>query len=231
MSLFVILVAVQNPADIVARIENLYRGQTAHAIARMEIQTEAWHRTLKLEMWSRGRDTARIVVLEPPKERGVTTLQIGDVIWNYIPRLRRRIKITEGMLAESWMGSHFTYDDLVKETRIESLYVFRVLKESEDTLVLEGIPRENAPVVWGKIVYTLLQDRLIPLRVDYYDEEGNLARVMTFSDVRRVKDRWIPFRMRLEPADRDEYTEVVYERLELDVPIPPRMFSPQTLGD
>lgn len=225
------VLAVQNPAEIVARVENLYRGRTAHAVARMEIQTEAWHRTLRIEMWSRGRDTARIVVLEPPKERGITTLQLGDVIWNYIPRLRRRIKITEGMLAESWMGSHFTYDDMVKETRIESLYVFRVLKEAGDTLILEGIPRENAPVVWGKIVYTLLQDRLIPLRVDYYDEEGNLARIMTFSDVRRVKDRWIPFRMRLEPANSEEYTEVVYETLELDVPIPSRMFSPLALGE
>ena len=231
MTLALILLTPGTPAEIVARIENLYRGRTAHAIARMEIQTEAWHRTLKLEMWSRGRDTARIVILAPPKERGVTTLQLGDVIWNYIPRLRRRIKITEGMLAESWMGSHFTYDDMVKETRIESLYVFRILERRGDTLVLAGLPREDAPVVWGKIVYTLLESSLVPLRVDYYDEEGDLARVMTFSDVRKVKDRRIPFRLRLQPADRDEYTEVVYEKLELDVPIPSRMFSPQALGD
>ncbi len=231
MCLMLVFLALESPAEIVARIEHLYRGRTAHAVARMEIQTEAWHRTLKLEMWSRGRDTARIVILSPPKERGVTTLQLGDVIWNYIPRLRRRIKITEGMLAESWMGSHFTYDDMVKETRIESLYVFRILDRRGDTLVLEGTPREDAPVVWGRIVYTLLESSLVPLRVDYYDEDGNLARVMTFSDVRKVKDRLIPFRLRLAPVDREEYTEVIYETLELDRPIPSRLFSPQTLGD
>ncbi len=222
--------APRDPARIVAHVENLYRGRTSHAVARMEIRTEAWSRTLRLEIWAQGREKTRIVILDPPKERGVTTLQIGDVIWNYIPRLRRRIKITEGMLAESWMGSHFTYDDMVKEREVERLYRFRILREAGDTLVLEGVPREDAPVVWGRIVYTILQSRWIPLRIAYYDEEGELARVLEFSDPRKVKDRWIPFRMRLTPAGGEGYTEVVYEMLELDVPLPPRIFSPAALG-
>lgn len=123
-------VSKKDPAQIVSHIENLYRGQTAHAIARMTVKNEAWERTLRMEMWSEGREKTRIVILDPPKERGITTLQIQDVIWNYIPRLGRRIKITEGMLAESWMGSHFTYDDMVKERKIEKLYRFRIVKES-----------------------------------------------------------------------------------------------------
>lgn len=86
-------------------------------------------------------------------------------------------------------------------------------------------------MVWGRIVYTLIQDRWIPLRVAYYDEDGTLTRTLVFSDVRKVGDRWIPFRMRLQPTNREEYTEIIYEMLELNVSLPPRIFSPVSLGD
>jgi outer membrane lipoprotein-sorting protein len=90
---------------------------------------------------------------------------------------------------------------------------------------------EGAAVVWGKLEYVLERKRLLPLEIRYYDEDGVLARTMRFSDVRRVGDRWIPFRLRVDPSDRPgEYTEVRYEQLELNVPLPRHLFSPATLG-
>ncbi|MCF6192101.1 MAG: outer membrane lipoprotein-sorting protein [Candidatus Hydrothermae bacterium] len=172
-----------------------------------------------------------MLILDPPKERGVVTLKRGDEIWNYIPRIDRKIKIPSGMMGDAWMGSHFTYDDMVKESKIERLYRFTVKEEHGDTVVLQGIPKENAAVVWGKLEYVVEKSRLIPLLVRYYDEDGTLARTMTFSDVRRVGDRWIPFRLRVEPSHRPgEYTEVRYEKLELNVLLPRRLFSPASLG-
>ncbi len=220
-----------DPQALIARVETLYTSRTAHAIAVMEIQGEAWHRKLRMEIWSRGREDTRVRILEPPKERGVITLKRGDQIWNYIPRIDRKIKIPPGMMGDAWMGSHFTYDDMVKESKIERLYRFQVKEDTGDTLVLVGIPVEGAAVVWGKLEYVLEKKRFLPLEVRYYDEDSVLARTLWFSDVRRVGDRWIPFRLRVEPSDRPgEYTEIRYEKLELNVPLPRNLFSPASLG-
>ena len=53
---------------------------------------------------------------------------------------------------------------------------------------------------------------------------------MLYEDVRSIAGRRLPTRMRVVPADEpDEFTEMVYENLELDVDIPDRVFSLQSL--
>ena len=45
-----------------------------------------------------------------------------DDIWNYLPKVDRTIKVPVSMMAGSWMGSHFTNDDLVNESIWEPSY-------------------------------------------------------------------------------------------------------------
>ena len=110
------------------------------------------------------------------------------------------------MMAGSWMGSHFTNDDLVKESRLVDDYEieleFSGTREGVDVWELLLVPLPEAPVVWGKIRYQVSKENLLPTWTRYYDESDELIRTMTFSEIRLMGSRLVPTVMTIEPADK-----------------------------
>ena len=109
---------------------------------------------------------------------------------------------------------------------IEDLNTLDGDKDGLDILEFTLIPKPDAAVVWGKVVADVLADGLLPLKYDYYDEDMHIARTITFSDIELLAGQPRPKVMRVIPADKPhEYTELVYEKLELNIPIDDDFFS------
>ena len=219
-----------DPKEIIDRVDRIMRGDSSHGVATMSISTERWKREKTLEIWSEGTDKALIRVQQPRKEAGLATLKVGSDIWNYLPKVARTIRIPSSMMMASWMGSHFSNDDLVKESRLIRDYdielAFAGEKEGVKVWEFELRPRPEAPVVWGRIDYRVRMDDLMPLGADYFGEDGELKRRIAFSDFREMGGRLVPARMRISPADKPaEFTEIVYSELEFDLPLPDDTFS------
>lgn len=224
------------PADIVDCVDRIMRGESSRGISTMEVVTENWSRAMEMQMWSLGTEHALVRILSPRKDAGTATLKAGTEIWNYLPRVDRTIKIPASLMSASWMGSHFTNDDLVKESRL--------IEDYEITLAYEGdrdgvavwefdlIPRPEAPVVWGRIGYQVRKTDTMPVWARYYDEDGELVRTMTFFDYRDLGGRLVPATMRVVPEDKPgEFTEVRYSDLEFDVDLDEEFFSLRRLRD
>lgn len=118
------------------------------------------------------------------------------------------------MMMASWMGSHFTNDDLVKESRLIRDYVIALsfAGECNGTAVYEFtlMPRADAAVVWEKIVLEVRQADLMPTWQRYEDEDGIVVRELMFSEYKMMESRFIPTRMVMRPLDKPgEQTEVV----------------------
>lgn len=127
------------------------------------------------------------------------------------------------------MGSHLTNDDLVKAHRIDQDYNFNLLEEDEEGWLIEALPKPDAPVVWGKLIYRIKRTPLIPVSISYYDEEMIEVRQIHFDDVRKIDDRWIPMRMLIKPLEKEEQTLLEYSEIEFDLDISQRMFSVRSL--
>jgi len=215
---------------IMDRVDRLLRGDSSHGTVEMRVTTRRWKRTLVLDIWSEGLDKVLIRILEPRKEEGTTTLKVGSQIWNYLPKIDRTIRIPTSMMMGSWLGSHFTNDDLVKDSRLirdyEIQMEFEGDREGVQVYEIDLRPHEDAAVVWGRILYQIRQDDLMPVWARFYDEHGELKRTMRFSDYQIMGNRKVPARMTLVPADHpEELTELVYRELLFDIPIPRRTFS------
>ncbi|HSH76488.1 MAG TPA: outer membrane lipoprotein-sorting protein, partial [Longimicrobiales bacterium] len=147
----------QSAVEIVDRVEQLLRGESSSARVTMEIVTEHWSRSLELEVVSLGTEYALVRVLAPEREAGMATLKVDQEVWNYLPRVDRTIKLPPSLMVGAWMGSHFTNDDLVKESRIIEDYDIEVAFEGErdgrSVWELELTPKPEAPVIWGGITY------------------------------------------------------------------------------
>ena len=218
------------PSEIVDYVDRLMRGESSRGSVVMNVETENWSRSMRMTVSSLGTDFALVRVLEPRKDAGTATLKSGNEIWNYLPKVDRTIKIPASLMSASWMGSHFTNDDLVKESRLVEDYDisidFEGIRGGIDVWEFLLVPRPEAPVVWGSIRYEVRKDDLMPVWARYFDEDGTLMRTLTFGDYRRFGERLVPAVMRMVPEDEPgEFTEVIYEDLEFDVDLTPDFFS------
>jgi len=231
-----VTVSAQTPTarEIIDRVDRLLRGESSRADVEMQITTEHWSRTLQMRVWSLGVDYSLVRLTAPPREAGTATLKAGQEVWNYLPRVDRTIKVPASLMMGSWMGSHFTNDDLVKESRVVEDYDFEMSYEGprDGVAVWEFVmtPKPEAPVVWGRIEEQVRQADLMPVWVRYYDEDGDLVRTLTFDDYKTMGGRLVPAVMLVVPADKPgESTRLIYHDLEFDVDLKPDYFSLRNL--
>ena len=222
------------PTEIIDKVDQMLRGDSSRGRVEMSVVTRRWQRDVTMEIWSEGTEKALIKVLQPKKEAGTATLKVESDMWNYLPKIDRTIRVPTSMMMGSWMGSHFTNDDLVKESRLIRDYEIEIIYEGDregvEVYEFQLTPHPEAPVVWGKILYQVRKRDLMPTRVEYYDEDGELKRTMTFSEYREMGGRLVPSRSRMVPEDKpEEYTEMIYHELHFDIPIPQGTFSLSSL--
>jgi outer membrane lipoprotein-sorting protein len=219
--------------ELVRRVDELYRSETSRALVEMQVVTPNWQRTLRMRVWSRGMTDTFIRVLEPKKEAGFATLRIGNEMWNYLPKIAKVLKVPPSMMMSSWMGSDLTNDDLVKEFTFVDSYRFALTEpESAEPGVayVKCVPKEGLPIVWGSVVLAIRKEGLIPLWEKYYDDRGNLARTITFSDVRTFGRRRIPATMELVPEGKPGHRTVLrYLEADFDIHLQPDIFSLRNL--
>ena len=220
--------------DLLNSTDDMYRGESSEGTVQMNVKTARWERSMSMKMWTKGTEKSLIIIESPPKEAGMATLKVEDNIWNYLPKVDRTMKVPASMMSGSWMGSHFSNDDLVKESRMAEDYTFEMTEKPADNAAGEYVitctPKPDAPVVWGKVVVKILGSNELPTEITYWDEKGNLKRTMSFSDIQDVGGREAPTRMKLVPSDKpDEYTEVIYSDITYDVDVPDETFTLQAL--
>jgi len=235
-----ILAAVAQPAhamqveELIHHIDELWRGETSRANMTMTVKTRRYERSMTLEAWSRGKEYSLVVIREPVKDRGIATLKVIGNIWNYLPKINRVTKVPSSMMSGSWMGSHFTNDDLVKESTYEDDYnssiTFEGKRDGKLIYEISSLPKPNAAVVWGKVVMEIDQQTLAPYHARYYDEEGVLIRTLTFDRNKTIDGRAVPMRLNLQPEDKpDESTVILYQDIRFGVPLEAGFFSLQNL--
>ncbi|MEN8169658.1 MAG: outer membrane lipoprotein-sorting protein [Pseudomonadota bacterium] len=220
--------------ELMTHVDRLWRGDTSQATMSMTVKTRRYERNMTMEAWSRGKDYSLLVIREPIKDRGIATLKVKENIWNYLPKINRVTKVPASMMSGSWMGSHFTNDDLVKENTFiddyDSLISFEGERDGALIYEVTSIPKPDAAVVWGKVVMTIQQDNFAPVAATYFDEEGVRVRLMTFDRIEQVDGRAIPMRMTLIPEDKPgESTIVVYEKIAFGMELNDNFFSLRSL--
>ncbi len=224
----------QTAEEIVNKAENAIKGKTSHGLVEMTVITPYYKRTLKMESWWIGNRKALIVIKSPRREKGNKTLKIGNQMWSYLANTETTIKIPPSMMLQSWNGSDFTNDDLVRESNIGRDYFLKIIGSEKingaDCWKIQCIPHPDAPVVWGKLIYFVRKTDYLPARVEYYSEKGILKRFLEFKNIRKLGGRTIPTIWRMvNMVKKGHSTTFKLITMEFDKKIPDRIFSFQEL--
>lgn len=229
LSIFLLLTMViygMNAREIVKKVEQAMRGRSSVGEMTMKVVKREWSRVLKFKFWEKGKEKTLIVINYPAKEKGVATLKIGKNVWNYIPAIERVIKIPSSMMGASWMGSHFTNDDLIKEYSIVDDYNPELKSQDNSFYYLVLHPKPEAAVVWGRVELKVSKRTFLPVLASYFDEKGERIRRIEYSGVMKTGGRYFPYHWILYPEKKPgEKTEIVVKKIKFDVPVPDRIFT------
>jgi len=220
--------------EIVKRADEKFRGKSSESTMSMTIQRPSWSRTIEMKSWTLGTGYSLIYITAPAKERGQVFLKRENEMWNWMPSIERTIKIPPSMMMQSWMGSDFTNDDLVKESSLVKDYDQTLLgmEQLEDypCYKVELIPHEDAAVVWGKILMWVTQDDYFWLKAEYYDEDEELINTEILSDIKKMDDRMMPTHLEMIPEDKPgQKTIMVFEQIKFNVDLKETFFSIQNM--
>jgi len=224
----------QRAQEIVAQVARLFTSQSSIATVEMQITKPDFQRKISMQFWSVGESKILVRIHQPPEDAGTAILKVGDNAWMYLPKANRTVGMPASMMTTSWMGSDFTLEDLVGQSRLTSDYLVATSFEgqrdgvavSEYTLT----PKPAAAVVWGKIAMEVRQADQMPIWQRYYDETGKLVRELSFSDYAYVSGRLIPTRLVMRPLDQaGQQTTIAYDNIAFDKPISEETFSLKNL--
>ncbi len=219
--------------ELLKKIDELYRSDSSYGEMEMEVVTPNWTRTIGIKSWTRGMKKTFMYITAPQKDEGITTLRLGNKMWNYFPKINKVMRVPPSMMMGSWMGSDFTNDDLVKESTFIDDYTgeFFVSKEaSKEIHYIRLKPKKDAVSLWAKIEISIDKKNNLPLKQVYFDEKGRIARTMEFKDIKNLGGKFIPATLFMKVASKPGRRTVVrYKKMDFDIKIPENIFSIRNL--
>ncbi len=240
-------VAEDDARPLMERVDSKNRAKDERALVSvLVLSARGERRTRELEtLFKAGEGRAdkllvRFLAPADVKGTGLLTLEQDDgddEQYLFVPELRKSTRIAGATRAQSFAGTDFTHGDL----RTEDLKKHRYRLEGEATEagrachVIAAVPKDDAVTrETGYEKRTLYvdkdEDRLVVLRVDYYDAGGKLLKVQTNAKIERVGGYWRPGETVMENKQTGSKTTLVYDRgRELDQGIADGKFTKREL--
>ena len=132
---------------------------------------------------------------------------------------------------QNWMGTDFTNDDLVQRSSITDDYTNTIIGEETiddlDCWIIQLIPKEDAPVVWGKLIMWIDKNDYMQLKTQFFDEYDDMVNVMNSKTIKNFGGKKLPSVIEFVPLEK-EGNKTIVERLiwKFDIDINERFFMP-----
>lgn len=224
------LLIASEAEDIIKKLDDNIRGKNIYIKFSMNIASMGHKRTMKMQSWSQGAKKSFVKIIYPPRERGITFLSLDNQMWQYVPKIERIIKIPPSMMLQKWMGSDITNDDMVKQSSMVEDYDPKIIKRDGSVVTIELTPKEDAAVVWGKIITNIDTTTYTSKKDIFYDEDDKEVRYFIYDKVKKFGKYYLPTYWRVQSSDKENrYTEIILEEVEYDSDISDMYFQKSAL--
>ena len=212
-------------------------GQTNHALIEMRLIDEDGDESLRvIEQYGKeladGISGSVMIFHSPASVEGTRFLTIAkddgaDDQWIYLPALRRVRRIAASERDSEFMGTDFTYSDLSGGDIEDATY--RLLREEsidgEATYVVESIPTPDSNLTYSRVIQWVSKEKWLPIRVEFYDDDGELLKINTMTRVELVQGRWTVIANEMRNVQTGHSTIILIQRWVYDEQLPDSLFS------
>jgi len=220
--------------DIVKKADSKMRGESSYSEMTMTIVRPTWERSISMKVWTKGTNFSLIKITAPAKDKGTGFLKRDKELWNWLPSIDRLVKMSSSVMGQSWMGSDFTNDDMVRESSMVTDYTQQFVGEENirgfNCYKIELTPLPDAAVVWGKVITWIDKETFNFIKTQNLDEDFELEQTMENFDIKQFGDRSLPSRMEVTPASgKGQKTVVTISKAQYNIPMQDNFFSQQNL--
>lgn len=199
---------------LVKQAEDQTLGNSFHGKLHMTIERPDSKRELDILSWSEAHKKSVVKILKPEKDKGTANLRLDYDLWQYLPKVERLIKIPPSLMLQSWMGSDFTNDDLVKTSSFVRDYTHEFVGygtiDGQKVAKIICHPKPNAPVVWGKLEMWIEPNKASILQEDFYTETGEVLKRLKGSNVKTFGTHTIPSKLSMTTVKKNTTTTLEY---------------------
>ncbi len=222
--------------DIMEKVDQRPDGDDRQTLMHMTLINKRGHtreRTVLSYSKDYGQDTKTLMYFQKPadvKGTGFLSWEYKDASkeddrWLYLPALKKVRRISGSSKNDYFMGSDFTYDDMGDRSVDEDVH--KLLKEEsiEGYLcwIVESTPKDK-DYMYSKVIHWIRQDSYTAFKIEYYNKNGDLLKVLTCPDVRETQGFWTIFRWEMNNLQEKHQTILELEKVDYDLGIQDNIF-------
>lgn len=167
-------------ADMILKRADDVRCPSESYFMEVNVVNRNGDETVKVEVYTQGRDRTRVNTIAPMRDRGRNMLMVGEDMWAYIPNLRRsvRIALNQKLAGQAAIGD-------VSRMRWWGDYKAAVLSEDKKAWLL-GLTATKKGLTYEKVKVRVEKRTFRPLDADYLSGNGMILKRAKFTDYRKV---------------------------------------------
>lgn len=221
------------PAEILSKVDKNEVFKTIKYNGVMKIKKGRRRPRVKtFKAVALGRDKAYIEFTNPG-DRGTKYLKLGDEFWVKGVYAERPEKISGNKMRDSMMGSDYSYEDSMDNEKLIDKYNAKLLGTEKigdrDCYKLE-LKAKVKKISYPRLMIWVDKERMVRLKVQYFALSGILLKEMTVQNVKKIKDRFYPVKIKMVNKQRDNsYTIFEMKTIVLDEPVSESFFSKRQL--
>ena len=127
----------------------------------------------------KGKDNVVALFLDPPSEKGRSSLRQGENMWLYIPNVGKPIRITS---LQSVVGGVFNNSDLLR-LDYSTEYEVENVKQEEGKYILD-LKAKARNVAYDHLKMWVDQQARVPLTIEAYAASGMLIKTLRYSKLK-----------------------------------------------
>jgi outer membrane lipoprotein-sorting protein len=127
----------------------------------------------------KGRDKMVALFLDPPSEKGRSTLRDGDNMWLFIPNIGKPLRITS---LQSVVGGVFNNSDIL---RLDYHLEYNVTSvKNEGAQYILALKAKTNSVAYDQLKMWVDKKNLVPVKIEAYAASGLLIKTLHYSKIK-----------------------------------------------
>lgn len=231
-----IQVSAQNVNDILKNFQKKYFTDKIVAEIEVTVTRPKWKKTMTLQTWAIGNDYAAAKVLSPEKDKGTVFLKNNKEVWNYLPNIKKTVKMPMNIMSSSFMASDISTDEIIRFTSLESDYTPKIVGEELVAGIachkIELTPKADKKVIWGKIILLIDKADYIQMKTELYDNKLTKVTTLEGSKIKLLGGKKLASVYKVTPHNKkNQVTTIEYLSVNFSPKLDKAFFAKANIGE
>ncbi|MBU4444739.1 outer membrane lipoprotein-sorting protein [bacterium] len=186
----------------------------------------------------KGIDSKLLIFFEYPSDIRGTGLLLWSYVdvgkeddrWLYLPALKKIRRIAGESKNDYFMGTDFTYDDMGGRSIDDDTHKLlgKKILDGVECYKIESVPVDKDDQYSKKITW-VIPDKWITAKMEFYNNNKKLQKVLTISDIRKVDKIWTPHLLFMDNLSKKHQTKIEIIEVRFNSEMNDQIFTTTTL--